>query len=281
VPDGGICTSAGNGVCGSADITAGDGVRDGTCVGDGANPGLPCDVDADNTTFPWTAAESGGGSSLDCFPNSGKNVSGTGLRIDLNLTTGSQQLTAAVPCGFPPLAPDTCTCGVCTGDVAIPCTSDTVCTDAGAGTCAALGTQRAYADQCAGAAGICNDVGGGEGLCAEGPDSSFCDAALRSNGVPFISCTSNADCAAYPDVGLCTLTLGRECFGSTISAQGTADPDYPVGVSTFCIAQTNNAGINQVAGLPGPGRIVNQGRTRKFCGGIGGAEYVENSGCPE
>jgi hypothetical protein len=280
LPDAGTCVTNGDGVCGSADTTVGDGVRDGTCVGDGANNGLPCDVDAINTSFPWINGVPGGGSSLDCFPASNKNVSGTGLRIDLNLTTASQQLTAAVPCGFPPFAPDTCTCGVCTGDASLPCSSDTVCADAGAGTCAALGTQRAYGDQCAGA-GVCNDAGGGEGLCAEGPDGGFCDAALRSDGEPFVACQTNADCAVFTqDVGLCTLIRGRECFLSTISAQGDADPDYPVGVATFCIAQTTNGGINSVAGLPGPGRVTNQGRTRKFCGGIGGTEYVENAGCP-
>jgi hypothetical protein len=273
--------SDGNGACGSEDVTAGDGVRDGTCVGQGSlNAGEACDVDAENRSFPWIDGQPGGGASLDCFPSSGLNVSGSGLRIELNLTTGTQNLTASVPCGFPPLLPDTCTCGVCTGDASLPCSSDTVCANAGAGTCAALGAQQAYSDQCAGA-GVCNDAGGGEALCAEGPNNGFCDGALRGDGEPFVQCNSNADCAVYTqDIGLCTLSRQRECFLSTITAQGNADPDYPVGVTTFCIAKTSNPGINTVAGLPGPGRVKNQGRTRKFCGGIGGTEYVENAGCP-
>ena len=277
-PDGGTCETNGDGACGSADTTPGDGVRDGTCVGQGENAGQACDVDAVNTTFPWSTTALGGGSSLDCFPDSGKNVSGTGLQIDLGLTTGSQQLTPNVPCGLLPFFPETCTCGECSLNTAIPCSSDAVCAAASAGTCRTIG-QDGRPDNCAGD-GICNDSGGGEGVCAQGPDTAYCDGALRSNGDPFVTCQSNADCAVYEGAGSCTLTRTLECFLPTITAQGDPDPDYPVGVATFCIPRTSNAPINNVAGLPGPGRVVNQGRTRKFCGGIGGTEYVPNTGCP-
>jgi hypothetical protein len=279
LPDLGTCLTNSDGVCGSLDTTPGDGVRDGTCVGQGGvNAGEPCDVDAENTTFPWTTTSTGGGSSLDCFPNNGLNVSGGGLQINLGLTTGSQQLTPNVPCGLLPFVPETCTCGECSLNTGIPCSSDADCSAASAGTCRTVG-QDGRPDNCAGD-GICNDAGGGEGICAQGPNQGYCDGALRSNGEPFVTCGSNADCAVYDGTGLCTLSRTLECFLPTITAQGDADPSYPVGVATFCIPRTSNGAINTVAGIPGPGRVRNQSRTRKFCGGIDGAEYVPNAGCP-
>ena len=71
----------------------------------------------------------------------------------------------------------------------------------------------------------------------------------------------------------------RECFLPTIEAQGTQDPDWPVGVAIFCAPPTANAGINSVAGLPGPGRLLSQEKTRKFCNGPGGLEYIPSAGC--
>ena len=199
------------------DTTPGDGVRDGTCT-DGPNDGDSCDADAINTTFPWTSTNVlGGGTSLDCFPDPGVNVSGGGLAIDLALTTGTAQLDSTVPCGLLPFVHETCACGQCSGNATIPCTTNAVCTAAGAGTCLTIG-QEGRPDQCAGA-GVCNDVGGGEGLCAEGPDTKFCDAALRATGEPFISCLSNGDCNQYPGTGVCTLVRGRACFLPTITAR--------------------------------------------------------------
>jgi hypothetical protein len=261
------------------DTIVGDGVRDGACSL-GLNDGDPCDADAENTTFPWVSStELGGGTSLDCFPDPGVNVSGAGLKIDLPLSTGAQQLTSAVTCGFPPVIIEQCPCGVCNGDATVTCTNNTDCVDAGAGaTCANPGGGAVRQNKCAGD-GVCNDVGGGEGQCNQGA-VNYCDDSLRANGVPFISCNSNDDCNAYPGTGVCTTSVPQECFLATIDAAGTPEPDFPVGVSTFCIAQTSNGGINSVAGLPGPGRVVNQGRTVKYCGGFGGDVYEANTGCP-
>jgi hypothetical protein len=57
----------------------------------------------------------------------------------------------------------------------------------------------------------------------------------------------------------------RKCQGSTspttlqingpISRTGQADPANPVAVSTFCVAATSSASVNQAAGLPGPGAL--------------------------
>jgi hypothetical protein len=259
------------------DTTVGDGVRDGTCVGLGANEGAPCDADAVNTSFPWiSSSDQGSGTSLDCFPDPGKNVSGAGLRIDLPLSTATQQLTSNVICGFNQVLSELCPCGLCSGDQAITCTANADCAAVGAGNCANAFGGEARQQGCLGDL-ICNDVGGGEGECNQAP-VNYCDAALRANGVPFISCNSNLDCAASPGSGNCTLSEPRECFLPTIVAEGVPDPDYPIGVATFCIAKTSSGGINSVAGLPGPGRVINQGKTVKYCGGLGGDVYVANSG---
>jgi hypothetical protein len=145
-----------------------------------------------------------------------------------------------------------------------------------------LGSGDPRPNQCAGN-GICNAGPDGEGECDAGPSDSSCDAVVRANGEGFIQCQSNADCEEGTigiAAGNCSLIKARECFLPTIEAQGAPDPDTPVGAGVFCIGPTGNGGINSVAGLPGPGRVVNQGRTRKFCGGAGGSEYVANTGCP-
>jgi hypothetical protein len=280
------------------DTTPGDGVRDGTCVV-GEDAGAPCDVDAINETFP---APGGDGHSLDCFPDQGKNVSGQGLVINLPQTTGSVSVSSDISCPFTILQFQ-CQCGVCgtacttNADCAItggtcasgkctvksddPCSSDADCTGSFT-TCMNKGSGDPRPNQCAGAGG-CTAQPDGDATCDEGPTDLSCDAVIRANGEGFIQCQSNADCAEGTigiAAGNCTLSKGRECFLPTISAQGTPDPDTPVGAAVFCIGPTGNAGINSVAGLPGPGRVLNQGRTRKFCGGASGTEYVTNAGCP-
>jgi hypothetical protein len=259
------------------DTTPGDGVRNGTCVV-GEDAGQPCDVDAINSTFP---APGGDGHSLDCFPDPGKNVSGTGLQIDLDLSTGSSSLTAEVDCTSFGL-PFTCHCGVCSLAQTVPCASDADCAAQAAGVCQKRGNFDPKPNGCAGGAG-CTGTPSGDSTCDEGPNDQSCDVVVRANGDGFIQCLTNADCAEGTigiAAGNCTLSKTRECFLPTIEASGNPDPDEPLGAAIFCIPPTGNAGINSVAGLPGPGRVVNQGRTRKFCGGPDGAEYVPNAGCP-
>lgn len=261
----------------TGDTTPRDGIRDGTCVV-GEDAGASCDVDALNSTFP---APGGDGHSLDCFPDNGKNVSGTGLQINLDLTTGSSSLTAGVDCTSFGL-PFTCHCGVCSLSVSVPCASNTDCEAQSAGVCQKRGNFDPKPNGCAGGAG-CTGTPDGDSTCDEGPNDTSCDAVVRANGDGFIQCLSNADCEEGVigiAAGNCTLSKSRECFLPTIEASGAPDPDEPLGAAIFCIPPTGNAGINSVAGLPGPGRVVNQGATRKFCGGPGGSEYVPNAGCP-
>lgn len=144
------------------DILPGDGVRNGTCSG-GQNNGAQCDAEGWSEAFQtW--------SSLDCLPSSGAKISGSGLNLpvgplgtagaDWELTSSSPDCTGltGTKCFCPAQArsngcSDFDGCkesasgngeGTCDGDTAldycdgnhfIPCVDDTVCGQAGAGTC--------------------------------------------------------------------------------------------------------------------------------------------------
>ncbi len=263
----------------TGDIMSNDGVRDGTCVV-GANAGMSCDVHGDSPTFP---APGGDGSSLDCFPDPGKNVSGTGLKLALNGSTSSvQTLTANIECGFEgiPGAEYLCPCSVCDNDAAQGCSSNADCPVGGV--CEDFfGNGKPVPNECD--LKDCTDLGGGEGECTTGPDSMLCDGVLRASGDGFIACLGNVDCEPGTigiDAGDCTLVERRKCFLDPIVATPTADPSRPVAAAAFCIAPTSNGGINTVAGLPGPARLVGEGLAKSYCFG-GTPEYTPGvGGCP-
>jgi hypothetical protein len=259
------------------DVTPGDGVRDGTCqLGD--DDGAPCDVDGTNWSFP---APGGDGHSIDCLPNSGKNVSGSGLKIKFTQSTGASAIGSAVTCGFPPFVTYKCHCGICSNDESVPCSTNEECPSGG--TCKAAGNGAPLPNQCAGN-GVCKDLGNNTGLCDQGPNDRFCDALLKVDGSGFISCLGNADCepgTIGSDAGACTLVAGRPCFLDNITSQGQASPNAPLGAATFCIPPTSNGGINTVAGLPGPGRVLTQTETRTFCSSDQDVRYTPGvGGCP-
>ncbi|TFH23068.1 MAG: hypothetical protein E4H03_07015 [Myxococcales bacterium] len=278
-PDGESCEATANGVCGNFDTAAGDGIREGTCVF-GLTSDRPCDVDATNVTFPFPG---GGGHSLDCPPSTGKNVSGQGLVIDLAQTTGSVQLESDVPCGFTIFGnPPSCQCGLCGGN-GDPCSGDADCAPG------VVCTRRSQGDplpnDCGQSACVVDPArGGNNGICETG-SLQFCDGALKSNGEPFVTCLSDADCAAQVcgegSCGTCTLLRPKPCFLETITAEGRADPEFPTGATIFCIGPTANPGINSAAGLPGPGRVVNQARSTTFCASDPSVPYIPGvGGCP-
>ncbi|MEE8310828.1 MAG: hypothetical protein V3R77_01135 [Candidatus Binatia bacterium] len=115
-----------------------------TCGQGSVNTNLDCTVDAVSVDF--------GGTSFDCPPDPGTNVSGQGLAIIFKqATTGTLAVQATIPCGFPlsQAHPDvgqgTCNddfstcdtnadCTRCTNDLSSACTSDNDCS--GGGTCA-------------------------------------------------------------------------------------------------------------------------------------------------
>jgi len=217
----------GNGVCDGFDVTPNDGIRDGTCFG-GISDRASCDVGGFNTTFPALDGQNGGGHSLDCFPDVGKNISGTGLKIDLVQTTGAVSLTANVDCGlpnsFPPTFAHNCPCRLCSGDTTVPCNSNAECAALGKGTCSANtgagvapapnGCSKEPADGGDLFVGVCNDIGNGEGECLTASDDLFfCDGIVRGGGDGFLGCDPTPKCedtfAACTTNGDCN--SGFEC----------------------------------------------------------------------
>jgi hypothetical protein len=87
--------------------------------------------------------------------------------------------------------------------------------------------------------------------------------------------------AVDPLAGDCTLVERRACFLDPIVATGTPDPEFPVAGAVFCVPPTSNSGINSAAGLPGPGRAVNQGEAHTFCASDNNVEYQPGANvCP-
>jgi hypothetical protein len=264
------------------DVTENDGVRNGTCKL-GPNNGQPCDVNGFNTSFPGPA---GGGHSLDCFPNPGKNVSGTGLRIELTQKTGHSEfaISGDVICGIPPIVVAPCWCLQCSGDPTVSCTSHAECAAAGLGQCnspGAAGQRPTTINTCDGTCVPVAGAGGILGECSEGPDDRFCDGFLRASGEGYIQCQSNADCDPGNigvEGGVCWLVKRRPCFLDPIVADGDPDPTNPIGAAVFCIPPTSNFGINTVAGIPGPGRVLTQAHSQLFCANDPNKVYVPGVG---
>ena len=263
----------------SGDPIAGDGVRGGTCAL-GEDAGASCDTDAVNRSFP---APGGDGHSLDCFPSLGKNITGTGLKIGFEQTTGTADaISATIPCFFNNFL---CHCMVCSGDTTLACDGNAVCAAAGAGTYTVFANgANPKPNACTGDF-TCADQGGGEGRCNQGPDDTFCDGIATAEGRGFVACNSNADCAASScgvvPCGQCTVVERRACFLNTIEATGTPSPQQPTTVGTFCIPPTSNAGVNAVAGLPGPGRLANAQSSTLYCASNPSVVYTPGSGgCP-
>jgi hypothetical protein len=127
---------------------------------------------------------------------------------------------------------------------------------------------------------LCSDVGNGEGRCLTGADDSYCDGLVRIDGRGMKTCSGDIDCAPF-GLGSCALTEKRPCYLDPIVATGDPDPEFPVAGAVFCIPPTENAGINLAVGLPGPGRIINQGAARTFCAGDNDTQYQPGiGGCP-
>lgn len=250
------------------DTTVQDGIKDGTCV-EGLNDGDDCDVQGSDLTF--------GDVSLDCPPNPLANISGDGLIIGLNLTTGTSTMPFNTPCDDP-LPPSTpCACAQCSGDIALPCNSDQECIDAGAGLCTTNGGGAAHprspnsctSNDCSALPGITH-----RGECTSGPDDKFCDGFLRGNGRGILSCTNNSACQGFEggqqqvcpndDCGSCSIVERRSCFNDPIVITGTPDLDNPILGATFCLPPTSNAAVNSATGTPGPGVVRLESFVERF-----------------
>ena len=254
-------------VC-AGDVVPGDGLADGSCT-DGPRAGMPCDAAATDYTF--------GAVSLDCLPSPSNNVSGSGLRTALDLSTGTSTLASSIPCLS---ASGTCPCGSCSLDQTIACSSDADC--GAAGPCQAAMTQpNACLDL------VCTAGTDGDGTCDNGPTDKFCDGFVRANGSGIIGCSTNADCSAAAsscpggDCGACTLARLRECFPSPISAAGLASPGYPVLAGATCVPAAGSGWVNNSIGLVGPERVILQTRARFFCASDPAKTYEPGTGgCP-
>ncbi len=233
------------GVCGSFDSTPRDGLREGTCVF-GENHGQACDVDARNQTFP---VPGGAGHSLDCFPDSGKNISGRGSRLAFRETTATRSLVAGVTCGFPPFAPEACPCGVCEGDRSLSCTSNADCQSAGQGDCRNDGIGRPRAD-------LCNDAvctGDKARRCSSNGDCALC----TGDGVT--PCASNADC---------TVPGGR-CPGGACVLEGVCSPVASVctGDGTTPCASNGDCALSGGTCVGIDGECTHTGPIDTYCDG--------------
>jgi hypothetical protein len=115
----------------------------------------------------------------------------------------------------------------------------------------------------------------GEGSCTSGPVTKTCSAA---SGHGERACSNDADCGG--GAGSC-VAANRPCFltgtaagfpasakalvgTQTLIANGVADPpmndiSVPTLAAVFCVAPTNGDAVNNVAGLPGPGRVTIKG----------------------
>lgn len=273
------------------DTVYADGVRDGVCSF-GNNLGQSCDATATNHTFPFVrrscsiagspcekntdcpagescdsnvADVSGGEYSLDCLPATGKNVSGQGLPIAFTLTAGTQVLEAGLSCPFP-FTLSQCHCLVCSGDTSVPCSSNEECSAIGAGACSVTGTGVMNGpNPCISFGKVCTATENNEAECP-GVVENYCDGFVRATGEGYISCASDGDCGfGGLSAGNCTLSKTRECFLDSVRADGLAIPGAPVVASVFCIAPVSSAGVNAAAGLPGPGRVLQQVSSTLFC----------------
>jgi cysteine-rich repeat protein len=171
-----------------------------------------------------------------------------------------------------------CQAGIlrCRKNQAMVCATNADCSNKPGGncnaqTCSGKGSSAPYPEPNFCLDDICTDEGGGEGTCSAGPNFLYCDGMVKADGVGINACLSNADCGG--GLGNCAYVDEADCFLDPIVATGSADPDFPVAAAVFCIPPTSNNGVNNAAGLPGPGRVTSQGAARTFCASDNNVEY--------
>jgi len=238
------------------------------CDGAGVGTDLcPCLVCSGDTTFPCSSNAECGALAGSCAgaPNGG----GVTCSADPDCTSAN-----IGPCNNLSLCNKKQSQGCATNTDCLnhnvgPCSLQT-CTSAGAG----ITPQPNFCID-----DICTDQGGGEGECTAGPSFKYCDGLVKADGQGINSCTDDAGCVG--GYGTCTLLDPADCFLNPIVATGAADPEFPVAGAVFCVPPTFNPGVNSSAGLPGPGRVVNQGAARTFCASDNNVEYTPGvGGCP-
>jgi len=206
-----------------------------------------------------------------------------------NVCTGAPSVSCSVNADCQNAVVGTCTSiagqNRCSLLTSLACTSNSDCrggTDLGsciAPSCSSDGgASGSYPNECE--LFDCTDLGGGKGECTTGPDDTYCDGLVRSDGTPMVPCNTNANCEPdFPpaNYGDCTVTKRRGCFTGSISATGTVHPTAPVLATTKCVQPADNLGVNLVVGLPGPERSIAQKELASFCSG---GPYTPGAGCP-
>lgn len=239
------------------------------CVG-GARAGLACSPDGHSDVY--------GDTSYDCPPTNPSISGASGLKINLNLTTGTASLNQSLQCdGGLPFPAFECGCNVCSLDVTRGCSSNADCT--GFGTCTgpaplppgyvpAIRTPTSCNTACepkpgSPGEGQCNGEAPGEpgyNISDDGPFDKYCDGFVKGSGEGILGCSTNGDCDTYGlplgQGGNCTIVQRRACFLDTITADGSPGSEGSTLVSTFCSAPTTNSGVNNATGSPGPGRVA-------------------------
>jgi hypothetical protein len=279
----------------AGDATKNDGVKGGTCDS-GLRLGLTCD--GNGTVFNRPDF---GTTSLDCPPDPGVLIAT--LPIDLTNATGPVTKTLS---GTSPNCSDgsgrKCLCDTCNDLAEEPCASNTECVAFGATICGGkrclggtnAGAPCANTSACAGGGTcgrsgaatrpngceddtslpgdgtICQNIGGDEGVCPDGPKDSNCSLASGHHQRGCATGTEVADCGG---IGTCVYA-NRICFltggfsasigTNTLTAVGMADlpmsdTSNPTLGSVFCVGPTGLAAVNNVSGLPGPGRTTIKG----------------------
>jgi hypothetical protein len=264
----------------------------GTCNG-GARNGLPCDVNGVSPNLSF------GSTSLDCPPNPGGLIAALPIDLgNANNATRALTLSASSPgCTGAGFVGQKCFCDTCNNTNAEPCSANADCPDPAGPLGPICGGRRCLGGANVGAAcsahsecpggnicvrpgeptkpNSCIDdsstpgfacadvapVGDGEGECSDGPVDTHCAIDTQRG------CLGPADCPAPGDS---CLAVDRPCYldngaiGGQVAAQGQfATPidhwSHPTFASVFCIAPTASAAVNNVAGLPGAGRLALDG----------------------
>jgi cysteine-rich repeat protein len=227
-----------------------------TCSND---PTLPCNVDSECLAVSSTCSLGTGLGAARCTSNSDCASANAG---NCGATTFKCQFAASIGC-----ATNSDCQGIPLGTCRVP-------------TCSSIGTgDFPLPNACTNLE--CSDSGGGVGQCTTGPDSLYCDGVLKANGAGVLACQGDDSCTAGSvgvDAGFCTLVERSGCFLDPITVSGDPDPSTPIGASVFCIPPTSNVGINSAAGLPGPGRVINQAKSRTFCGNDTTQQYIPGVG---
>ncbi|HYC55086.1 MAG TPA: hypothetical protein VEL28_09125 [Candidatus Binatia bacterium] len=239
------------------DPVAQDGLRQGTCTGGHSSiNGDICDVQAFDKSYSTNGYPQVSGLSLDCPPHSLQNFSGSGLIIDLPLSTGPSSKPFGDACDGTQ-SHLSCACGVC-NDGVTPCENDAECGSLGLGLCGQGDGPERAPNACDGF--VCNDDAGltDRGSCFE-PLERYCDGFTKANGRGIIPCSSNGDCdnVTCPGAGCgdCELLQVKSCFLDPIEIEGIPSTTNPVLAGLFCLPPTSNSGINSAAGSPGPGAV--------------------------